>query len=214
MFDKLIKFIFGKKLSLSPDEIQKKKLWYQERKSRILSFLKEYHENLDKINEEEHKKWEEEIKVCPICGGSNTIQVVRKDPSKDPYLVRVCKDCENEWIPEDKFYGENSIFSIYNSHYPNYLYCKISDYLKLEYNPLDFRDPYNSLEEKREAFCKELSERLPYKNVPREVLEYLYFKLLQRYKEEPKDLDEFSYVFSDELWEAIKKIIGYEGPIV
>ena len=147
------------------------------------------------------------------------------DGELDTLPINKCKDCGNEWnIEKAKFPTEHNIFSIYSSNLPLYLYDRIEEYLKMEYDPNDITDVCNSLEEKRQEYINKCRNGCMLKQaqyLPKYMIGYLVWKGMTEYhyREESLDkalgynekLDEFSYVTPDELWKIIKEIIDWKG---
>lgn len=148
------------------------------------------------------------------------------DGEFDTYPVNRCKDCEHEWnVTEFERIDATDDFSKYGSISPGYLYRRIEEYYEMKYDPKDVKEECNSLEEKREKFCKEQSTRFAlkgYKTAPRYMIEVaLYEGFTEHYYFEDfldkkkfnyhKGDDKYSYTMTDEMWEIAKKIIGWEG---
>ena len=147
------------------------------------------------------------------------------DGKLDTYPVNRCKDCENEWKVVEVEYPHNyyDAFSTYNSFCPARLLFSIEDYLEMKFNPEDMKEECNSLEEKREKYIEKTSSSsflVDYQNVPRYMIEYaLYLAIIGRWGipdwnklfNYHKDDDKYSFTMSDELWELVKKLIGWKG---
>ena len=149
----------------------------------------------------------------------------RVDGKYDTYPVNKCKDCEHEWnVEESEHYSTTDDFSHYNSIAPGYFYRRIENYFDLEYDPYDEKEQFNSLEEKQQDFFDRQSKSnilKPYKNIPRYMVEVALYEGLHDSiypldKVDPifnyhEDDDKYSYTMSDELWEIVKKILGWKG---
>ena len=153
------------------------------------------------------------------------------DGKMDTVPVRKCNDCGNEWYPEEfEPNEEDDIFSSYDSFLPGFLYRRLKEYTEMEYDPKDFKEECNSLDEKKAKYIEKYStiQALePYRNVPRYMIETALYDEMLRWRffsygrnEEFKRLlnikdddDKYSYKMSDELWEAAKKIIGWKYEI-
>lgn len=147
------------------------------------------------------------------------------DGEFDTYPVNRCKDCEHEWnIVEFERKETVDDFSHYSSISPGYLYRRVEDFLEMKYDPTDIKDDCNSLEEKREKFLKEYSNTYalrPYKKIPRYMVDVAMFEGFSEHSYTIERLpkifnyhendDKYSYTMSNELWEIVKKIIGWEG---
>jgi hypothetical protein len=149
------------------------------------------------------------------------------DGNFDTYPVNKCSSCGHEWnIEEVKYKSPEDIFSHYSSSLPGLLYYKISEYLELSFDEYDIKEKFNSLEEKKEDFCKRVSENKiykPYKTLPRYMLDCVLYNGLkshdyyldsnEKHYFNYKDSDDmYSYQMPDEIWEILKKIIKWEGP--
>lgn len=249
-------------------EASEKKKAYQERKAKILAYLKEYDTELEVKSKEiyaaKRKEVDKKNSTCPRCGSKNIVhKVVRTkgeihgtgsssscgsiggsllsfagsvssyghssiDGEIDTLQVNRCKDCEEEWNIEelDDDYGRvDNIFSNYDSFKPGFLFRRIEEYYKMKYDPYDVKNECNSLDEMREKFFKEWSSSHcieEYRKRPRYMIEYAIYmgfteycfgleyldKKLFNYH---KDDDQYSYTITDEMWEIVKKIIGWEG---
>ena len=144
----------------------------------------------------------------------------------DTIPINKCNKCGHEWNIEKAKYPEaNNIFSVYRSFVPTFLFNHVREYLELEYNPEDITDDCNSLEEKRDKYIDQCQTqysylRKYYSDCPRYMVEYVFFQVLKdrqyRIREYRKifsvdeNTDEYSFEFSDELWEIVKKIIGWK----
>lgn len=159
-----------------------------------------------------------------FSGGGNS----RIDGELDTLPINKCNDCSHEWkVVEAKYQNLCDEFSNYRWPFrPHSLFSKLVEYIKMEYNPEDIHDKFNSLEEKREDFCKRESESKRwnfYRNLPKYMLDYALFNGINREfydldDIEDKDLwgvddgdDEYSYQMPDGLWYICKKIIGWKG---
>jgi len=249
-------------------EAAEKKKAYQERKTKILAYLKEYDIARDakskEIYKEKKKEVDEKNSTCPRCGSKNVAhKVVRTkgeihgtgssssygsiggslfgfagsvssygnssiDGEIDTLQINRCKDCEEEWNIEelDDDYGRvDSVFSNYNSFKPGFLFRRIKEYYDMKYDPYDVKNECNSLDEMREKFFEKYSNSYyieEYKKCPRYMVEYALYKGFTEHfyglEDMDKELfnyhkgdDEFSYTMSDEMWEIVKKMIGWEG---
>lgn len=151
------------------------------------------------------------------------------DGEIDTLQVNRCKDCEEEWNIEelDDDYGYiHNVFSNYDSFYPGFLFRRITEYYEMKYDPYDVKNECNSLEEMREKFFEKYSSQDyfdKYRKCPRYMIEYALYKGFTEFYYSLEDLDktlfnyhkdddQYSYTMSDEMWEIIKKIIGWEGP--
>lgn len=146
------------------------------------------------------------------------------DGELDTYPVNKCNECGNEWnvAKPDKYDYEN-VFEAYDSHRPNYLLGRIKEYFELKYDPKDVTDPCNSLEEKQRKFINEYNKYsfTEYKEAPRYMIEYAIYNALHHYSytmnecaelfECDEDMDEYSYVMPDKIWNIAKQIIGWKG---
>ena len=147
------------------------------------------------------------------------------DGEFDTYPVNRCKDCEHEWNVEEPYhYSTDDDFSKYGTISPGYLYRRIDEYYEMKFDPTDIKEECNSLEEKREKLFERTSKTHmlePYKKAPRYMIEvalfegfteHYYFEdfLDSRFNYQEDD-DKYSYTMSDEMWEVVKKIIGWEG---
>ena len=95
---------------------------------------------------------------------------------------------------------------------------RIAGYFKLEWNPYDVTDPCNSIEEKREEYCKQAANNSDcYRRMPRYAIEYAVFVGLEGHLDvdglfgQTKGKDRYSYTMPDELWMKVKEIIKWEG---
>lgn len=249
-------------------EAAEKKKAYQERKAKILAYLKVYETDLEvkskEIYEAKKKEVDEKNSTCPKCGSKNVVhKVVRTkgeihgtgssgsygsiggslfgfagsissyghssiDGELDTLQVNRCKDCEEEWNIEelDEDYGSvTNAFSNYDSFKPGFLFRRIEEYYEMKYDPYDVKNECNSLEEMREAFFNRYSTSYyfeEYKKCPRYMIEYALYKGFTEHYYGLEDLnkklfnykendDQYSYTMSDEMWELVKKIIGWEG---
>jgi len=247
--------------------VEKKKA-YQERKDKILAYLKEYDIAIEakskEIYEEKKKEVDEKNSTCPRCGSKNVVhKVVRTkgeihgtgssgsygsiggsllgfagsvssyghssiDGEIDTLQINRCKDCEEEWNIEelDDDYGRvDSVFSNYDSFKPGFLFRRIKEYYEMKYDPYDIKNECNSLDEMREKFFEKCSSSHcieEYKKCPRYMIEYAIYKgftehfygledMDKKLFNYHKDDDEFSYTMTDEMWEVVKKMIGWNG---
>lgn len=151
------------------------------------------------------------------------------DGEIDTLQINRCKDCEEEWNIEelDDDYGRvNSAFSNYDSFKPGFLFRRVEEYYEMKYDPYDVKNKCNSLEEMREEFFNLYSKShyfADYKKCPRYMIEYTLYKGFTEHFYSLEDLDktlfnynkdddQYSYTMTDEMWEIVKKIIGWEGP--
>ena len=250
------------------EKAAEKKKAYQERKDKILAYLKEYDIARDakskEIYEEKKKEVDEKNSTCPRCGSKNVVhKVVRTkgeihgtgssgsygsiggslfgfagsvssyghssiDGEIDTLQINRCKDCEEEWNIEelDDDYGRvSSAFSNYDSFKPGFLFRRIEEYYEMKYDPYDVKNECNSLDEMKEKFFERYSRSYnfeEYKKCPRYMIEYALYKgftehfygledMDKKLFNYHKDDDEFSYTMSDEMWEVVKKMIGWNG---
>lgn len=149
------------------------------------------------------------------------------DGELDTLQINRCKDCEEEWNIEEveapSYYGY--AFSQYDSFAPGFLFRRLKDYFKLKYDPYDVKNKCNSLEEMQQEFLEHYANIHyfdDYKKAPRYMMDYALFqgfsehhyylehldKKLFNYKDGD---DKYSYTMSDEMWEVVKKLIGWEG---
>ena len=147
------------------------------------------------------------------------------DGELDTFPVNKCKDCGNEW--NVKTFEKCKViddFSQRDSYVPGFLRRRIDEYLEMKYDPSDLTDPCNSLEEKKEAFIKKYSTTYvfdKYRIAPRYMLEYALYNAISPHEYFIEDIkkeygyskkcDKYSYEMPDELWEIVKKIIGWKG---
>lgn len=148
------------------------------------------------------------------------------DGELDTYPVNKCKTCGHEWVIEQpKVENADDVFNSWNSATPNYLYRRIEEYLEMKYDPKDLTDECNSLEEKKVKFIERTSHSSilePLKTVPRYMVEYalyngitgwcipIYNELDPRFGD-VEHKDRYSYTMPDDLWELVKKILGWNG---
>ena len=158
-----------------------------------------------------------------ICGGGSS----HIDGEFDTYPVNRCKDCENEWNVEEvdgpSYYG--NAFSTYESFSPTFLFRRVEEYYDMKYDPYDVKNKFSSLEEMRQNFIDNYSTSHhfdEYRECPRYMIDYALYKGISEYhyyldridKElynYQEDDDKYSYTMSDEMWEVVKKIIGWKG---
>lgn len=148
------------------------------------------------------------------------------DGELDTLPVNKCKQCGHEWnIEEPKWQSIKSEFDAYDTDHPSYLYRMVKAYYEMTYDPYDVKEEFNSLEEKRENLCKEVSNDYSirqYKKLPKYMLDYVFYQgmnkafsyysgVLEEF-EWYTDMDKYSYVIPDGVWEVVKKLIGWEGP--
>lgn len=149
------------------------------------------------------------------------------DGELDTLQINRCKDCEEEWNIEEveapSYYG--NAFSHYDSFAPGFLFRRLEEYFELKYDPYDVKNKCNSLEEMQQEFLERYANGHyfdDYKKAPRYMMDYALFqgfsehyyyleyldKELFNYKDGD---DKYSYTMSDEMWEVVKKLIGWEG---
>lgn len=147
------------------------------------------------------------------------------DGELDTYPVNKCKDCGNEWAIEQKTKlsdCETDDFSSYESIHPGYMFRRVEEWLDMKYDPYDVKETANSLEEKREKLAERSSGILGcYKNTPRFMLDYaLYLGIHERTYitdrldgrfGDARNTDRYSYEMPDEIWEIVKKLVGWVG---
>ena len=147
------------------------------------------------------------------------------DGEMDTLPVNKCKSCGNEWnIQDPKWPDSRNIFSAYSSFCPTSLFRRITDYLELEFNAMDIKEECNSLEEKKQKYVDDHSDDYHlkvYRECPRYMVEYAFFeglKYLTCRMDEYADMfgvddetDEFSFKFSDEMWDTVKMLIRWKG---
>ena len=149
------------------------------------------------------------------------------DGELDTLQINRCKDCEEEWnieeVEESLHYGD--VFCNYDSFAPGFLYRRVEEYYEMKYDPKDVKNEFNSLEEMHEDFFNRYSNSYyfdDYKKVPRYMIDYALYKgftehyygledLNKKLFNYKKDDDEYSYQMSDEMWEVVKKMIGWKG---
>lgn len=145
------------------------------------------------------------------------------DGNMDTFPINKCNDCGNEWnIAEAHMVDWEDEFST-NSTAPFFLYYDLKKYFDLRYDPKDFKNEFNSLEEMRENLIKDSSKSWHFDKLrksPRFMIEYAFFNEIkeQSYYIElnekkfgiKNDDDAYSYTMPEELWELVKKIIGWE----
>lgn len=149
------------------------------------------------------------------------------DGELDTLQINRCKDCEEEWNIEEadgpSYFG--NAFSHYDSFTPGFLYRRIEEYYELKYDPYDVKNKCNSLEEMQQEFLEQYANGHhfdDYKKAPRYMLEYaIYQGFTEHYYYEDyldkklfnyhSDDDKYSYTMSDEMWEVVKKLVGWEG---
>ena len=107
---------------------------------------------------------------------------------------------------------------VLHNHIAECLVLRIARYFLLEWNPYDVTDPCNSIEEKREEYCRQAADDMHYyRKMPRYAIEYAVFVGINGRKDsdglfgQTDGKDKYSYVMPDELWETVKKIIKWEG---
>lgn len=217
--------------------------WYQNRKKLIDDFLNDYNkkqqEICDKEIEQDKLRVDNINSVCPKCGSKNVVNrfVRLKGETKnitleyshfnlDTLKVNLCKDCTNEWaVEEPKTIQMTSDFIQWSSILPSGLYSCLEGYFSMSYDPYDKNEEFDSLEDKRNDYCKKISEGKrfeTYRNAPRYMVEYafmegfcynlLYGKIDEKYTGSMHGKDHYSYTFPEETWEIVKNIIGWNGP--
>ena len=161
-----------------------------------------------------------------FSSSSHTSGHLSLDGSSDTYPVNKCKDCGNEWnVEETEYPSDVDPFSPYSSFAPMRLCDDTADYVNLTWDPRDVKEECGSLEEKKEAFLAKSRSRFwfeDYRTAPREALEYAAYRYMEYTGRDedvmkvfrPKDGDdEYTYTFPDDVWEAVKKVIGWEGAL-
>ena len=149
------------------------------------------------------------------------------DGELDTFPVNKCKDCGNEWaITEKEKVSDynNDEFSRYDSIAPCHLFRRVNEYLYMKYDPYDVTEKFNSLQEKLDdlvATTSSSSILTPYREAPRYMIEYVLYEgmdenewnkeYLDKRFGSIKDKDRYSYTMPDELWEIVKKILGWKG---
>ena len=196
------------------------------------------------------KEAEKENSVCPLCHSKNVVHhIVRTkgelhgdgssysgsssflfshsaysnsdwkiDGALDTLPVNKCNDCGHEWnIKKAK---RVVIEDWYCHDFAQWLYDGIEDYLKIDFDPYDKTEQYNSLEEKQKAFAENVPEQFfiePLRNAPRYMLDYMVFYGHSKYGDSPKifgfmpDDDEYSYIMPDRIFGIVKRLIKWEG---
>lgn len=197
----------------------------------------------------EKKEAERKNAVCPLCHSQNIIHhIVRTkgelhgdgashscsssflfghstysnsdwkiDGALDTLPVNKCNDCGHEWyimkaerVDMDDWYCND---------YAQFFYDDIKDYLRINFDPYEKTEQYNSLEEKQNAFAENVSNRFyvkPLRNVPRYMLDYIVFYGHDKYDNFSKifgfkpDDDEYSYVMPDHIFEVVKRLIKWK----
>ena len=219
------------KLELARKEREK----YQSRKKLIEDYLdKEYKKATEERSKEFQKRFdyaEEVNSTCPKCGSKNVINLIRGgktdtngEKNNGTYSFNKCKDCDNEWNVSNPTYPNlYLIFSPHSSMLPLWLCYRIDDYLSIKFDPYDKTEEFNSIEEKKDNLINRSRSQLKeYKNSPRYMLEYAVFEEMTSFggffDEDAKKrigisekVDEFSYVFPDEVWNVVKELIGWNG---
>ena len=152
------------------------------------------------------------------------------DGKYDTLPVNKCNHCGNEWnIAEANIdIGEN-IFDTYGSKYPTAkgLFYTIEKYLEARFDPYDKTEKFNSLEEKRESIISDRDYATKnYKKVPRYMIEYAIYNVLDKdsyYRDKwgrafgyfnKGVVDAYSYIFPDNIWEIVKKVVKWEGEYI
>jgi hypothetical protein len=146
------------------------------------------------------------------------------DGEFDTLPVNKCKDCGHEWhIKEPLRDREEDIFSQFE--YENErLFDYVREYYELEYDPNDITEECNSLDEVIERFFEKTKDHwclAKFRKVPRYMIDYALYQGMTKYSWHTRDLggelgyredlDEYSYVMPDDVWEIVKKIIHWEG---
>lgn len=200
----------------------------------------------------DQKEAEKENAVCPLCHSTNVIHhVVRTkgelhgkgsshfssssmllihnaysnsdwklEGALDTLPVNKCNDCGHEWNIKKAVRVETN--DLFCHDYALFFYDQIKDYLRIDFNPYDKTEEFNSLEEKQEAFAKKVSKMFyieSLRNVPRYMLDYMVFCGHSKYDNgseifgfKPDD-DMYSYVMPDGIFEIVKKLIKWEGEV-
>ena len=198
------------------------------------------------------KEAEKENAVCPLCHSKNVVHhVVRTkgelhgkgsshfssssmllshntysnsdwelEGALDTLPVNKCNDCGHEWNIKKAVRVETKDWFCHD--YALFFDDKINDFLRIDFNPYDKTEEFNSLEEKQEAFAKKVSKIFyiePLRNVPRYMLDYMVFCGHSKYEDcselfgfKPDD-DEYSYVMPDRIFDIVKKLIKWEGEV-
>lgn len=151
------------------------------------------------------------------------------DGELDTYPVNYCNTCGHEWeIKEVKYEFSDNIFERYSSFYTEYLFNKVEEYINLTYDPSDITEKFDSLEEKQADFIAKYGNDnfwlRQYKRVPRYMLDYAFYNGMCKWfmplsdEEEytkyfgyTANVDEYSYVMPDNIWEIVKKLVQWEG---
>lgn len=144
------------------------------------------------------------------------------DGELDTYPINKCSECGHEWnISNPEYPTIENIYEDYDSYLPAYLRHRIEEYLDMEYDPYDYTENYDSLEDKRNALCEKVSNVLnmkPYQTTPRYMLEYALFTTFNYYDMYEyntlgctKEMNKYSYQMPDEIWEVVKKLLKWQG---
>ena len=140
------------------------------------------------------------------------------DGALDTLPVNKCNECGHEWNIKKAERVETNDW--YCRKYAQWFYDDIEKYLKINFDPYDKTEQYNSLEEKQKAFAENVPEQFfikPLRNAPRYMLDYMVLCGHSEYGDSPKifgfkpDDDEYSYIMPDRLFEIVKRLIKWEG---
>lgn len=198
----------------------------------------------------DQKEAEKENAVCPLCHSKNVVHhIVRTkgelhgdgsshfgsssflfshsaysdpdwkiDGALDTLPVNKCNDCGHEWNIKKAEQVETNDW--YCRNYAQWFYDDIKDYLRIDFDPYDKTEQYNSLEEKQNALAENVSKRFfiePLRNAPRYMLDYMVFCGHSKYDDSTEifgfkpDDDEYSYIMPDRIFEIVKRLIKWEG---
>ncbi len=128
----------------------------------------------------------------------------------DAYINKYRKD---HFCP--MIYGSQDPFVLHD-HIAECFVMRIAGYFALAWNPYDVTDPCNSIEEKREEYCKQAAADMRYyRKMPRYAIEYAVFIGLDGRKDklfgQTNGKDKYSYTMPDEPWDKVKEIIKWDG---
>ena len=144
----------------------------------------------------------------------------------DTFPVNKCKACGNEWAVEKELKEQDFVVDDYddfNSVAPGFFARRIHEYFNIEFNPDDITDPCNSIDEKRDELVHRMNTNTildEYRKAPRYMLEYAAYlgmnDSMWLYNDETvfgtvKGKDKYSYVFPEETWKAVIKLIGWNN---
>lgn len=147
------------------------------------------------------------------------------DGNLDTYPINKCNECGNEWyIKKINRIEPLNDFDVYSSSSPRQLFYEVRRFLEIKYDPFDITDKCNSIEEKQNKLIEITSKSYrfdAYRNAPRYMIEYAIYLGITDLYYVPKELDKrfnfnhtcdkYSYTMSDELWEIVKRVIGWKG---